>query len=384
VAAISLAAGLLMATPAFAQDQAPVSKATDLAAYTAYPSRVIGMGESVSFPIKLRTETAGQDVDLKVTKLPEGWTATFRGANQIVQAAHVQPNSESSVNLRLEPPADVKPGVYDFTVSVQGDGAQATLPLRLTIKDKLPPRLTWSTDLPTKRGKPTTTFNYTLKLKNEGDEDLDVTLTGQSPSSFLLSYSLNGQDVTDFPLAANQTKNITVKARPLNDVAVGNYDFSVQALGGGAQADIKLAAEVVGQASLKLSTPDGRLSGNAYTGKQTPFKLVVQNTGTAPARSIALSAKQPNGWDVQFDPKQIDEIQAGQQVQVTVNVQPAGKAVAGDYMLTVNAKPMDSSTKSVDFRVTVLTSTLWGVVGIALIAVAVGVVALAVVRFGRR
>jgi uncharacterized membrane protein len=32
----------------------------------------------------------------------------------------------------------------------------------------------------------------------------------------------------------------------------------------------------------------------------------------------------------------------------------------------------------------VVTSTLWGIAGIALIAVAVGVVGIAVVRFGRR
>ena len=61
-----------------------------------------------------------------------------------------------------------------------------------------------------------------------------------------------------------------------------------------------------------------------------------------------------------------------------------GIAVAGDYMLTITARPQDGSSKSVDFRITVLTSTLWGVAGIGLIAVAVGVVALAVGRFGRR
>jgi uncharacterized membrane protein len=37
-----------------------------------------------------------------------------------------------------------------------------------------------------------------------------------------------------------------------------------------------------------------------------------------------------------------------------------------------------------DFRVTVRTSTLWGVVGIGLIAISVGIVGWAVMRFGRR
>jgi len=49
--------------------------------------------------------------------------------------------------------------------------------------------------------------------------------------------------------------------------------------------------------------------------------------------------------------------------------------------LRANAKG-DSS--SADFRVTVTTSTLWGVVGIGVIAVALLVVLGAVARFGRR
>jgi uncharacterized membrane protein len=53
-------------------------------------------------------------------------------------------------------------------------------------------------------------------------------------------------------------------------------------------------------------------------------------------------------------------------------------------MVTVSARPEDGNSESADFRITVLTSTLWGVAGVALIAVAVVVVGLAVARFGRR
>ena len=48
------------------------------------------------------------------------------------------------------------------------------------------------------------------------------------------------------------------------------------------------------------------------------------------------------------------------------------------------AQPQDGAAKTADFRITVMTSTLWGIVGVGLIAVAVVVVGLAVMRFGRR
>jgi uncharacterized membrane protein len=99
---------------------------------------------------------------------------------------------------------------------------------------------------------------------------------------------------------------------------------------------------------------------------------------------VELSASTPSGWKVEFDPKTIEEIPVGEQVEVTANVRPGDKAIAGDYIVTVRAKPAEGASKSADFRITVRTSTLWGVVGIILIAVAVAVVALAVIRFGRR
>ena len=69
---------------------------------------------------------------------------------------------------------------------------------------------------------------------------------------------------------------------------------------------------------------------------------------------------------------------------MTINDPTADDALAGDYMVTIKVQPSDGASQSTDFRITVLTSTLWGVAGVALIAVALGVVALAVVRFGRR
>ncbi len=62
---------------------------------------------------------------------------------------------------------------------------------------------------------------------------------------------------------------------------------------------------------------------------------------------------------------------------------PSAKAVAGDYMTTFNANGKDDST-SADFRITVATSTLWGMVGVGIIAIALLVAVGAVARFGRR
>jgi uncharacterized membrane protein len=258
------------------------------------------------------------------------------------------------------------------------------LPIDLTVQEKLPPSLKFDVDLPTMTGGPSSTFTYNATLKNEGDEDLTVNLTADAPQGFQVSFKLLGNDVTTLPVPANSSKSLSIQAKPFLDVPVSTYPITVHAKGSQAEATLKLTAEVTGQPNLTVTAPDGRLSGQAYVGSETPLKVVLQNSGNAPVRGVELSSNAPSGWTVTFDPQQVGEIPVGQQVEVTAKVKPSDKALSGDYMMTVRAQPQDSASKSADFRITVLTSTLWGVAGVALIAIAVGVVAAAVLRFGRR
>lgn len=372
--------------PAFAQGGGSTSASpSGLVLFTRYPAQEAAIGESVTIALTLRTDTAAQVVRLDLQGLPEGWAASFRGGGRVVHSAYVDPKADTEIDLRIDPPKDAKGGAYAMTVTGRSDdGQQLKLPIELTLTEKAPPRLTFEVELPTLMGAPDTTFRYYLTLKNEGDTDLSVNLLTEAPQGFQVGFKLGGQDLTSVPVAASESKMLTVEAKPFPDVAAGSYPITVQAQGGQAQAALKLVAQVTGQSKVSVTAPDGRLSGQAYVGAVSPIKVIIANTGTESARNIGLSATQPSGWAVQFDPPQVAEVPAGQQVQVTANVKPADQAIAGDYNITVHAQPEDGPSQSADFRITVLTSTLWGVVGVGLIAVAVLVVGLAVMRFGRR
>jgi uncharacterized membrane protein len=367
-----------------AQGEQPPSDAPSLTLFTSYPSQVIGTAETATFTLNLTTTNTPKTLQLSMKEMPDGWTATFRGGGQIVQAVYVEPDTQASVELLLEPPTDLQSGSYHFVVSGVDGATEVDLPLDLTVKEKLPPSLSLTVNLPTLKGTPSTTFRYNATLKNEGDEDLSVNLLADAPTNFQVNFNLSGQDVTNIPLTPNQSQQLSIEVQPVGDVPAGSYPITVQAQGAEAQASLTLTAEVTGQSKLSVTAPDGRLSGQAYAGQSTPLKITLQNTGSAAAVGIELSASPPSGWSVDFTPQQIAEIPAGQQVEVTANIQPSDQAVAGDYMVTVNAKPAEGASQSADFRITVLTSTLWGIVGIALVAIALGVVAIAVVRFGRR
>lgn len=376
------------AAPTLAQGGDPpqrIAASQDLTFFTRYPAQEVAIGENVTFDFILRTGSTPQVVRLDTQDFPDDWTVTFKGGGRIIEAVYVEPDNDTKIDVRIDPPQDVEAGTYSFSVIARGENGQLVkMPIELIIKDKLPPNLSISAELPTLRGNPDTTFRYNATLKNEGDEDLTVNLVADTPPGFRVDFKLSSQDVTNIPLAANESKRLSIEAQPFSDIPAGTYPINVIAESGETHAALSLTAEVTGQTQLTVTTPDGRLSGQAYVGDVTPVKLIVQNTGSAPARNLELSASQPNGWDVKFEPKTISEVGAGKQVEVTANINPADQVVAGDYVVTVRAKPEDSGSKSAEFRITVLTSTLWGIVGVGLIAVAVVVVGLAVMRFGRR
>jgi len=377
--------GSQIATPVLAEEGSEQNVSEDLIIFTRYPAQVAEIGETVTFNLTVRNTGAfPQTVRLEMREIPEGWTATFRGGGDVIRAVYVEPEKDTSATLRLDPPEDVSGGTYRFVVVARGEDSEATLPLELTIKEKLPPKLEFEVELPTLRGTSNSTFRYDVTLKNEGDEDLTVSLEADAPRGFLVNFKRIGKEITSLPLKADDSERISIEVEPYAEMPAGQYHITVRAQGGETEASLTLTAEVTGHPELSVTTPDGRLSGQAYAGRETPLKIIIQNTGSAPAHGVKLSASEPSGWTVEFEPEKIAEIPAGTQVEATAKIRPAEKAVAGDYMLTIRARPEGGSSESAEFRITVLTPTLWGVVGIAVIAVAVIVVALAVIRFGRR
>lgn len=357
-----------------------------LALYTPYPSQSVRLGETINLPITLKGyNLPPQTVQVRVAELAQGWKASLLGGGRVVGAVYVLPDGEQSLSLRLEPPQNVRPGTYRFRLVAEGSGVRAELPLALTLGQVLPKRLTLETELPVLKGTPTASFRYRVTLRNESDQDLLVNLEADAPENFRVSFStaFGGQEVNSLPLKAGETKDLDVQVTLPRQVEAKVYAVTLRALAGETRAELAVNLDVTGQVELSLSTPEGRLSGRAFAGRENPIKLVVKNTGSAPAENLEFSASEPSGWEVKFEPDKLEKLAPGAESEVTAKIKPSPKAVAGDYMLTLRASA-GSAQASADYRVTVQTSTLWGLVGVALIAVAVGAVGFAVSRFGRR
>lgn len=374
---------LLTALCAFS---ALAQKPRGLTLSTQYPAQSVQVGETVIISLTVTNRgLAPQIVRVQMKETAEGWKASITGGGRPVQAVYVDTDSSASLSLKLEPPAGVAAGTYRFVVLAQGQGASSELPLELTVEAQLPPQLQFETELPTRRGSPTTTFRYSATLTNKGEQEATVNVEADAPEGFQVTFKLRfgSEEVTSFPIKAGESKSLDIEVRPPKKAQAGEYPITVRALGSQAQTTLQLKAVITGQAELTVTTPDGRLSAQATAGQENVLKIIVRNQGSAPARDVELSSFPPVGWNVEFEPKTIPQIAPDNFAEVTAKIKPSEKTVTGDYMMTVTARS-ESISDSKEFRITVVTSTLWGIVGIGIIVIALGAVGWAVSRFGRR
>ena len=224
-----------------------------------------------------------------------------------------------------------------------------------------------------------------MAVKNEASADTTVTLRADVPAGFTTTFKegYNTQEITSLVIKANESKDITVSVKPGPRAPAGPTPVKLTIAGEKTSVETKLTADISGAPTVNLSGADERLSGDAYAGQERSVQMILRNTGTAAATGIALSATPPSGWKVTFDPKEINSVEPGGEAKFAALITPAAQAISGDYVVSVRASG-DGISETANYRLSVLTSTLWGVTGLLVIGAALLVLIGAVTRFGRR
>lgn len=381
--ALAVALGLL-AAPAFAANSHPDVKGLYL--LTDYPAVTVQPGTASTVNLELHNYgLAPERLKLAVTGVPAGWKATLLGGGQPVGAAMPSTDNSVSLSLRLDVPKDAKIGSHTLTVSADGPDAHVTLPIEVSLAKELPAKLSIQSELPELRGNSSSDFSYTLTIKNDSGKKLLVSLAANAPRNFDTSFTeaYGSQQLTAIPVDAGKTKDVKLKVTPPSTVDAGNYPVKVRVAADGATATTDVKLSITGEPKLALAGREGLLSARATAGHESTVPVIVSNTGTAPAENVKLSSTAPDGWKVTFNPKIIERIAPNQHKEVQAEITPPSKAIAGDYATTFEAAS-HGQTGDANFRVTVTTSTMWGIAGIGIIGAALLIMVGAVARFGRR
>lgn len=355
---------------------------------TPYSGLTCKAGDNLNFAVSLANAyKTSCDANLSVAAIPDGWTGYFSAKNTKITAAHIAPlTTDSSVTFNLTIPLDAADGQYTVTLNADCGGGRAdSTDLVLNVNSEEVGSSSFKADYPSQEGDATTAFSFNATLINNMLSQQTYSFTSNAPAGWKVTVK-PGTDTTQIASIAVEpraSQALSVAVTPPEDVAAGKYDITVTAISASESLPIDLKVTITGNYKLKLDTPSGLLSYDAYAKKETPIVLTLANTGNTDLTNVTLSSTMPDGWTARFDPSTVDLLETGSTVQATVYVTPGSDVIAGDYTFSLSARTSQASS-SQDFRVTIKTPTTWGYVGVGIIVVLLIGLVLIFRRFGRR
>ena len=350
---------------------------------TQFPSVTVTPGTKVSIDLAVDASEAAT-VNLALSGVPASWTAALHGGGYVVNAVHVDGTDPTTVRLDVAVPSDAS-GTTRITVTGTATGSTVVLPIDIKAEVGAGGELTLDTDTLALQGPASDTFTFTLTLTNDKEEDVTFSATAEGPPDWDITAkgTASSQAVTAV-VKAGATAQVTVTAKPPEDVQAGQFPIKLTVNAGANTLTKDLEVDITGTYTMTVSTPTGVLSTRGSAGGTTDQQFTITNTGSAPLTKVTMAVTPPTGWKVTFEPESLESLPPNDPQTITAHIVPTGDAIAGDYTLNFRTTSTETDPKAVDLRFTVEASLLGAIIGIALIAAAIGGLFWVFRRYGRR
>lgn len=354
---------------------------------TSYPGLTVKAGDELDFKLDFYNGSgSGVNAALSITSIPEGWEGYFEGNGSEISHAYIKTGDNSSAaKFHVTVPAETVQGTYTITLQAAGGGMTSSLTLTLDVNEEELGSSAFSTEYAEQEGSAGTSFSFSSTIQNNTPKDQSYSFSSNPPSGWTVTFKPSGEDtqVAAIDVEARGSQAMDVKVTPPNGVEADEYTIPISAISASETLTDELTVVITGSYDLELSTPSGLLSFDANANKKTDVTLSITNNGNVDLQNINLTSSAPSDWTVEFSESSIDVLEAGATKEITAYVTPSKEAMSGDYSLTITAKNSETSDAT-EFRVTVKTETVWGVVGILLIAAAGLGLACVFKKYGRR
>ncbi len=355
--------------------------AGDFELYTPFMRITVPPGESIDYSIDVINNTdQTRNADLSIAGMPSGWTYTLKHGAYTIRQISVLPGEKKSISLKVEVPLKINKGNYRFQIVA---GELDVLPLTVTVSEQGTFKTEFTSSQANMEGVASSNFSFTAALKNSTAEIQHYGLAADVPPGWVVIFRPNYLQAASVDIEANSKADVSIDIDPPDRAEAGLYKIPVRAFTNATSALLELEVVITGTYGMALSTPTGLLSTSITAGDTKRINLVLNNTGSSELRNIALTSSAPINWEVVFDPERIDNIRPGQSAQLAVSIKAAKKAIAGDYVATLDATSAETSSK-VSFRITVKTPLILGWLGIMIILGGLGTVFYLFRKYGRR
>ncbi len=358
---------------------------------TDYPGITVKAGESVSFGLDFASLSGDSyDAALSVKSIPEGWEGYFKSSSSEISMVHVDKKSEDAASnlatFSLKLPDEAEEGSYNVTLKVDaGGGISDTLQLEINVSQTENGQSSLMSEYPEQQGASGTSFSFDTTLVNNKGIEQTYSLAAEAESGWQVSFTPSGESshVASITVGAGLSQGLTVAVTPPETIKEGEYTIPCTAISANETLSTELKVTITGSYEVQLSTPTGNLSLDAYANKEKAVTLSVTNSGNVDLTNLNLTSSAPSDWEVRFDESSIELLEAGATKEVNAYIKPSSDAITGDYVTSITVSN-DETTSTAEFRVSVKTQTLWGIVAVAIIVVLLAGLGFLFKKYGRR
>ncbi|HXG53481.1 MAG TPA: NEW3 domain-containing protein [candidate division Zixibacteria bacterium] len=363
-----------------------------------YKDLTVGQGQEITMDAEVvNRRRFPVEVSLALDGVPKGWEVNFNSRYpsypiRSVMVAGSDPNTTKSTTIEFKAkiPDNTKPGNYQIKVTAKDLAGPTqyveTLNFRVTSKKIETGGLKLTSQYPVLSTASGQTLKFTVDLKNETNKPLTTSLSAQAPAGWNVRFKPQFGDtqISSIQLKENATETLSVEIDTPARAEAGEHPVTIRARAGAFETTANLKVNLKGTQDLKMGSATGTLNTTVTAGKRTPVDFLVGNAGTAPIRNLSFITKKPNDkWTVEFKPDKIDTLNPGEVREIKMEILAPDRTIAGDYLLTLTANTPEIN-KSVEFRVTVSTPTIWGWIGFGIVGLVVIGLGVVFFRLGRR
>ena len=243
----------------------------------------------------------------------------------------------------------------------------------------------FSSEYPEQEGSAGTSFTFDTTLVNNKANEQSYSLSANAPTGWQVSFVPSGEstNVASISVDAGGSQGMSVKITPPETITEGEYEIPCTAVSATETLSLDLKVNITGSYDVSLSTPDGKVSFDAYANDEKTVTLKITNNGNVDLENLNLTSSLPSDWEIRFDESTIELLEAGAEKEINAYVTPSSDSMTGDYVVSISIAN-DLTKSSVEFRVSVKTRTSWGVLAIAIIAAMAAGLGYIFKKYGRR
>ncbi len=348
--------------------------------YTSNTKVSLAPGEAVTYNLEVFNH--GEEVqfcDLAISGIPRSWSYSLKSGSYDVKQIAVKANSNQALKLKLNVPLKVNKGNYTLYVKA----GETRLPLVINVSKQGNFKTEFSSKQKNMQGHSKSNFSFNTSIVNATGDVQTYSLMSNAPRGWKVVFKPNHKQATSVEIEANGKKDVVIDVNPPHNVKEGTYKIPVRAVNKNTSSELDLEVVITGTYEMELTTPQGLASTKIAAGGKQMVEFVVKNTGSADLKNVKLDASKPKGWQIRFEPKEIESIPPGEYSKVDAIIEASDNSVAGDYITNITAK-IPEATSKMSMRVAVKTSLLWAWMGVFIIILSLGGVILLFVKFGRR